>query len=191
MATEEIDFDEAEHIYRVAGRRVISVSQVLVEGGLIDPTWFTEEGKERGIAVHSAVNLDLNDDLHFDSLHPLIKPYVEAWLDAKKYLKIIPYLDLCEKKQYHHIYKYCGRPDIVGHIFGNKTNVVIDVKTGAATTARYQLSAYREFPSILCKFPRRFDLRLFKTGKWSFNEYKDPNDFLIFMDLLNKINSRN
>ena len=61
--THPIQFDEAAHVYTVAGVERPSVTQILKDAGLIDTTWYTDEARQRGRAVHLAAQFLDEDDL--------------------------------------------------------------------------------------------------------------------------------
>lgn len=182
MAQERFEFDEVNGIFRVNGKQVPRVSDIMVKGGIVDPTWFTEESRIRGTAVHHAVFLDIFGDLHVESLHPVVRPYLDAWFLFKKLSRFKPIEALCEKRLYQPVYGYVGRPDILGWLNGRPT--LIDIKSGGDGAARYQLAAYREFPEVLAYQPARFSLCLKKTATFKLNEWDDPRDWNRFYDAL-------
>lgn len=185
VTTNELTFDEAAHVYRLNGTPLISVTTVLKKAGIVVADFFTEEGRLRGTAVHKAVFYDIHADLHLDSLHPMIRPYVEGWLKFKRETHFRPIKALCEVRHHHPLYFYAGTPDVVGWLNGRPA--LIDVKTGDATTARFQTAAYREFPKILALQPDRFDLRLKPDGTYRLNRHPNHNDILQFWDALKKV----
>lgn len=183
----ETVLDEELGVFSYKGTPLIRVSEVLVKGGLIDPRFFTREGTVRGTAVHDAVFLHLFNDLHFESLHPIVKPFIDCYLMFEEITKFRPLLNLCEKRQIHPFYFYTGRPDLVGFLNGRPA--IIDIKTGCAKAARYQTAAYSEFPAFKelfkDKFIDRYDLQLNPVGKLpKLSPHKDPNDWLIFLSAL-------
>lgn len=178
----DIKFDAERHIYTIGDRTLISVTTAIKNAGLIDVTWFTDEARERGKAVHEAIFLDIFDDLDFDDLHPIIRGYFDGWLKFKHDTGFIPVKHLCERPQYHPEFEYVGMPDLLGRLNGRYA--VIDAKTGDASTAPVQTAAYEEFPMIKAFSPDRFSLRLYKDGKYKLNRHDSPNDFLVFLDCL-------
>ena len=175
-------FDKENHIYTLNGTKLFSVTQSLVQSGLIDTRWFTDEGRDRGKAVHEAIYLDLHNDLYVDGLHEIIRPYLDAWFKFKTEMRFKPILELCELKQFHPIYMYAGTPDSVGLLNGR--HVLIDWKTGDASTAHLQTAAYKEFPRIKPYNPDRLSLRLYKTGKYKLIKHDDQDDFYNFLSNL-------
>ncbi len=179
----ELTFDKEKHVYTYDGKTVASVTHVLKASGLIDDRWFDDLSRERGKAVHKAVSLSLINDLDYAGLHAMIKPYVDAFLKFKSLVKFEPIIKLCERRQINLQYNYAGTPDIVCTL--NNRPALIDIKTGASATARYQTAAYSEFQLIKCYRPDRFDLRLFPDGTYKLNRHDDPNDFNVFLSALN------
>lgn len=51
----EIQYDDQKHEYRVNGVKKPCVSDILRAGGLIDSTYYTEEGRDRGKRVAAAI----------------------------------------------------------------------------------------------------------------------------------------
>ena len=56
-SSDTFTFDPDTHQYWVGGEKVLSVTQILKTCGLIDDTWYTEKGRQRGQAVHLATQL--------------------------------------------------------------------------------------------------------------------------------------
>ncbi|HCU25403.1 MAG TPA: hypothetical protein DF383_10310 [Deltaproteobacteria bacterium] len=170
-------FDPEKHLYWLGDRPLVSVTQALTEASIIDSRWYTEEAKNRGTAVHKACELLDLDDLEFDSLHPTIRPYVEAYLQFKRDTGFVP--ELIEHRVYNETYFYAGTLDRAGRI--GKEKVVIDLKSGAVEPwAALQISAYE---ACLSGHYTRMALPLTDTGKYRRPiEYKDPNDFKVFLN---------
>src|SRR5437764_459731 len=73
-------FDPASHLYRVGGRAVPSVTQILAARGLYKGCEHcTEESRERGKAVHSAIHFLDEGDLDKATVDPRIEPYLRAY----------------------------------------------------------------------------------------------------------------
>lgn len=188
MGQAALKFDPDLHAYYLGERRIINVTTALGLGGFPPSQYFTEEGRIRGQSVHDHVFLDIHDDLEEWNLHPLVAGYVAAWFKFRRECRFEPIVPLCEKIQHHPVHDYCGKPDIVCYINGRPA--VVDVKTGASSTARYQIAAYAEFPNIAAVGPlKRFDLRLLPSGNYRLTPHTDPNDWLKFIDCLKKARS--
>lgn len=170
-------FDAEKHLYWWGERPMVSVTQALTEASIIDPRWYTEEARIRGTAVHKACELLDRDDLIFESLHPQIRPYVEAYLKFKQETGFIA--ELIEHRVYNETYFYAGTLDRTGWI--GKERILLDLKSGAIEPwAALQLSGYQG-----CLKPRyaRMALPLTDSGKYGRPiEFKDPNDFNVFLN---------
>jgi hypothetical protein len=118
--THPIQFDEAAHLYTVAGVERPSVTQILKDAGLIDTTWYTDEARERGRAVHFATQFLDEDDLDWDTVLPQYRGYVAAWERFKAESHFIISRDsdgklLIEYLLFQPVSGYCGMLDRVGH----------------------------------------------------------------------------
>ena len=134
-----IELDEGRHIYSVAGREYISVTQALDEGGAI--LWMTKHQVylDRGRAVHSATQFDDEGDLNDADLPPYLLPYVQAWRRFRAETGFVPLL--IELKVFSKRYGYAGTLDRVG-LMGDE-QVVLDIKSGAVHPATaLQTAAY-------------------------------------------------
>lgn len=172
-------FDEERRQFFLGDTELKSVTQILKDAGRIDTRWFDEESRIRGQAVHHGVFLDVDGDLDLDTIHPIVAPYMPGWFDFKAVSRFRPIVELCEKRQFHPVYLYVGKPDLVGLLNGGPA--VIDVKTGNSKTAGLQTAAYADFPEIAALGKvRRFSLTLRRDGKFRLNEYTSANDLLEF-----------
>lgn len=144
------NFDEETHEYRVDGRVVPSVTEILTGAGLaenrfsggreIDPE-VLENAAERGAFAHRAIELDCAGELDEDSLDDEIFAYVEAWRDFVADTGFLPVAN--EISFYNSIGDYCGTFDMVGYLGEELT--VVDLKTGSIGLKpwhKYQLAAY-------------------------------------------------
>ncbi len=129
------DFDPATHTYRIGGRLVPSVTQVL--GDLI-PGWRASDWYlQRGRAVHACAAL-LARGVPFES-DPQIAGQVEAL--RKFFAEVNPRVIWAEKQVYSELYQYAGTLDLFCDI-GAKTNVVLDYKSALTGTVPIQCAAY-------------------------------------------------
>lgn len=181
---EGLTFDPDAHIYRWNGRTVRSVTQIIKAAGLIDDTWFTDFARERGKAVHKAIFLDIMGDLHVDSLHPVVKPYVEGWLEFKAFARIKPLPEYCEWRGYNPVYNYAGTMDVFCLFNGRYS--IIENKTGDENYSQYQTAGYANIPEIAAFAPDRFLLRLKNKGMPNLKPFRDPTDFDRFIYYIQK-----
>jgi len=177
-----LTFDEAPHIYRVDGREVPSVTQILKEayGDLLWP-WAGEFAMERGRLVHAALHLWAQRDLDVKSLSPYIAGYVAAgvkWLTDSGFE-----IRVTEHRMYSSIYDYAGTCDIIGIL--DRKSACVDYKTGepgwatGPQTWAYTQAWQEETGEVI---RNRYGLRLFEDGHYQLIPYHadrdDKADFL-------------
>ncbi len=122
-----IEFDESKHEYLINGQIVPSVTQILRAAGLIDDQWFTDESCIRGSYVAKATHYYDQGDLAVETVDPIIKPYLDAWIRFREESKIEVLAS--EERVYHSIYRYAGTLDRRARWRGKE--MIIDIKTGA------------------------------------------------------------
>lgn len=172
-------FEPETHKYFIDGKEVPSVTQVLVEAGLIDLSFYNEEGKKRGSAVHQACQYLDEDDLDVESISPGLRPYVEAYINFKKETDFKP--ELIEHQVYETFYGFAGTVDRTGIMRGKR--VLIDIKTGSiAPFAAIQTAGYTA--CLHNDFYHRFGLCLKPNGAFKLLEFNDSNDESIFLSAL-------
>ncbi|MGH9437125.1 MAG: hypothetical protein ACRD22_04325 [Terriglobia bacterium] len=169
-----IDFDEEQHIYAVDGVVRPSVTQALKEAGLIDTTWYTDEARLRGKAVHAATQFLDEDDLDWDTVAPKYLGYVRAWEQFRRDSGFRISRDsqdrlFLEYRLYHPVFGYCGTLDRLGTIGSGA--YLIDLKTGDPDEWHgYQLAGYSQcLPDALAR--RRMTVHLKANGRYSTREH--------------------
>jgi hypothetical protein len=138
----KIEFDHATHTYRVDGRVVPSVTQIIAAAGLVKGSeWFTEESRWRGSNVHLACQYLDEGCLDRSALAPEYVPYVEAYERFKAETGFEP--DLIEYSVCDMHGRFAGKLDRTGRIAALDGPVLIDIKTGAVQrTTELQTAAY-------------------------------------------------
>jgi hypothetical protein len=184
--THPIQFDEAAHLYTVAGVERPSVTQILKDAGLIDTTWYTDEARERGRAVHLATQFLDEDDLDWDTVLLQYRGYVEAWARFKQESHFQIGRDsnsklLIEYLLFQAVSGYCGMLDRVATI--GTTEYLIDIKTGDPQDWHgYQLAAYSQcLPNPHSR--KRMTVHLRANGSYSTREHAltaFPYDWQVF-----------
>lgn len=135
----ELTFDEESHRYTLDETPVISVTQALVGGGLVDTKWFTEWARDRGSAVHRAIQLFEADDLDESTIDENVRPFFDAYLKFKAEYRWEPLESELHVWSARH--QYAGTADCVGRTHGTKA--IVDYKTGQLTPAvGIQLTGY-------------------------------------------------
>jgi hypothetical protein len=183
----KIESQEEGHLYRLNDNPVPGVTSVISGLGLIDTSWFTDEHRFRGKAVHAAVHYWLEGDLDWKSLSPALVGYVEG---AIRLIETVKLEGLhIEARVGSETYGFCGTADFVGTILGEP--VVLDWKSGPVReTTGMQLSGYeialREEPGAPDRF-RRIGVQLRSDGTFpkpvNFTSSKDERRFLAALDL--------
>lgn len=181
-----LHFDEPTHTYKVGGRVVPSVTQILaaVDRDLWRvPTSILEAAAALGSAVHKATELDDLDDLDEESLAAPVAPYLAAWRRFRAETGFAPVT--IEERLHNAMYGYCGTLDRVGHLDGQLA--LLDIKSGVAwpshgpQTAAYQ-DAYER------QSGKKIDLRLVvylrDDGTYRMVAQRDKTDWSVFLAAL-------
>jgi hypothetical protein len=168
-----VNFDEASHTYTVEGRKLPSVTQVLLAERLIDDRWFTEWARERGSAVHLACQMVAEGDLDETSLDPRIAGYVDAYRLFLAETGFDPHhleVTVVSKSD-----GYAGRFDQAGTDRLDRLGI-IDLKTGAPNRATgVQLSAYSRAWYEESKYNAEFlwGVHLQENGRYKIEDYSE------------------
>lgn len=177
----EITFDPEAHVYRLNGEALPSVTGIIRDAGLSDyssiPPAILERAAARGKAVHTAIELLLENDLDFDSLDPSLHGYVAAY---KRFVDDTGWTPThVEQRVYHPVLRYVGTYDQLGAMRDGR-RFLVDVKTAAKRAPWWpiQAAAYHE---CLDEPAGRAALRLDKHGRYEFIEYTDRNDRAVWI----------
>jgi hypothetical protein len=170
-----ITFDAATHTYRVDGRVIPSVTQILKATGYINDRWYTPGSAERGTQIHAETALIDHGFMQIDDYkNTQYYNYLLAWEKFKKEIGIGNFFYI-EKPLYSKRYDFCGTIDrVVKTITGT---FILDIKTGVKNKSHeLQLNAYRilmdkDFCNLLC-------VHIKDNGKYSCEDQKLSNDFL-------------
>lgn len=174
-------FNADDHSYRTPdGARLTSVTQALVQAGIIDTTWYSEAAAWRGSVVHRCCELWDKGKLVESSVDPEAMGYLDAWREASYALGIQPVA--VEVPSFHPQFGYAGTPDVVTN------DGVFDRKTGAlAPWHGLQLAAYAHLGDNP-KAKRRVAVQLKPNGRYSVKMFKPqdmPTDWAVFQSALN------
>lgn len=192
-----LTFDEEPHLYRVDGRVVPSVTQVLksVYGDLIWP-WANEFAMERGRRVHQALHYWILGDLDAKKLSDHIAGYVAAGIrflqESGFEIDKIDGRPASENRMFSAIYDFAGTADIFGAL--NRRKACVDFKTGEPGWAcGPQTWAYSQmWQEMYGEVVRdRYGLRLSEDGSYQLIPYKDArNDQSDFLSALRVMQRR-
>lgn len=130
LTTPALRFESHGHRYFLDDVQIPSVTQMLVATGWIDPTYYNEESRARGTAVHRhAAAYDMGA-LDLDRVTKY-RGYVLAYIEVMR--KIRPTMLAIEEMAVHPGYPFAGTPDRVALMFGVLT--IPEIKTGGREKA--------------------------------------------------------
>lgn len=134
----KLELDE-NHIYRLDGCRLISVTQAL---SILDDRWKVDPFYlERGRLIHLATEYYDHDELDKSTVDERIRPYLDAYMRFRHETDFSPVY--VEHKLYHPRYLYAMRIDRIGWLNGRF--VIVDLKSGTRTKVdELQGAAYFE-----------------------------------------------
>ena len=182
--------DRERHLYALHRVPLDSVTDILQELGVVDPTYYNETGKIRGGKVHlGTALLERPGGLDWESLKPIedalgepITPYVRAY---ERYLRETGWKSqIIEKAYYHPDYLYAGTPDRIGRFPDDKLGSLLDLKTGKSVHpgTALQTGAYDEMVPREGGIPRRrYGVLLKVDGDFILKRFDDHNDGQTFL----------
>ncbi len=185
----KIDFDPAAHAYRLDGRPVPSVTQVL---GLLED-WSAvrpdvlEAAARFGTHVHEAVHLDCRGELDEAALDPAIAPYLAGWRAflSESGATVIA----SEVRVAHQTLQYAGTADVI--VEWRNVLCLMDIKSGQVPrTWRAQTAAYARAWDNQRRGDRpissaRYCVQLRDDGSYKTHKSSDPSDWTLFLSALN------
>lgn len=184
-----LTFDEPSHTYRVDGRVVPSVTQLL--GTLQDwqgvPPSVLEAKAELGRCVHKACELDDADDLDEESIDPVVLGYLQGWRKFKRETGAL--ILQSERQLANRLLGFAGTLDRVAELLAVSAGDrwLIDIKSSStlAPWVGVQLAGYR---LLLESNGERVDrlaaVQLLPDGTYRIERYGHPDDVRCFMSLL-------
>lgn len=182
-----VEFDKQTHTYKLNGRRIPSVTQVLapLEDFSRVPHDVLEAARLFGQHVHEACDLFNRGELDWLSLDPALVPYVESW---RKFINDTGAVVIAsEMRLVHPTLGYAGTPDVI-LAWGNRT-VLPDLKSTATVphTVGAQTAAYaKAYQSMVGgREPDRYCIQLGADGKYKLHPRRDPADWSLFLSCLN------
>lgn len=186
----QLAFDEASHSYTLGGVKIPGVTSLLdlLHSFAGVPRDILEAAKKRGSAVHLACefhDLDELDEPGLQQMSPHIWGYLQGW---KKFLADHePNWTAIEQPIAHQAMRYAGTPDRFGAITYEGQRIEdaqVDIKTSISSHPCWgvQTMAYNQAAGH--PRARRFTCRLRADGTYKLDEWKDPNDWAVFVSLL-------
>ncbi len=123
--------------------------------------------------------------MDYDSLHPILKPYVDAYIEWKA-ISGVEKWDYIEQEITHSKYHYQGRFDRASI----RDGILADLKCGPDEhpSIGLQLAAYEGVlqgrRGVRGKL-HRLSIHLLPNGRFKVHEWKDRADFPLFLGMLN------
>jgi hypothetical protein len=182
----ELTLDDS-HVYRLDGRRLHGVTDVLDAVGLISDFAKNDIAARRGSMVHLACHYLAEERLDWTTVDEQIVAYVRAF---EKFLHDTNFeVWKVETQLYDEELGFAGTFDLYGYCPAMGISV-LDIKTGIK--ARYhgpQLAAYQHLiRNKHWKFPdHRAVIRLRADATYTLDPYKDRNDWKLFVSALNLV----
>ena len=128
----KFEFEEENHIYRLDGYQIPSVSVIL---DMLFPKDFMGpaliQGMSKGKYIHKCCHMDYYYMLNLKKLEPEIKPYIKHFRDFKK-KHLDPINCIWEKPSFCSQFLYGFTPDILD----TKKYILWDIKTGKKASGK-------------------------------------------------------
>ena len=186
-------FDADDHAYVSieTGEIYPHITGLLKSAGLVDSRWYTDESRDRGHYVHTlTAQYDLGA-IEREDLLRVDSPY-KGWLAAHcEAMSVIgPKWQSIEEPIVHAQYRFGGRPDRVGKVYG--ATAVVEIKSGDPEPAHcIQLALQCILVAPEVGLPPetipRYGLYLKRTGKWVLQSFPDTRkDFAKARDILKR-----
>lgn len=178
--SDALTMDEASHTYRVGGRRIPGVTEVLRAAGLTPSMeWVSEYALDRGRQVHKAVALYAEGMLDESDLDPVIVPRLAAYKAWRATLEPDVQVVAIEQMRASATLNFCGTPDQILRIAG--TEVVVELKCGAPHASHaWQGAAYQHLTGAA----GRLGLYLAADGRYKAVPWTNRQDWPIFQSAL-------
>lgn len=187
-----LQFDEAAHRYTLDGVELPSVTTVLgdvmheYDGIAAD---VLRHAQERGTAVHKACELHDLENLDYESVSPIVLPYLEGYI---KFLGETQFQHhAIEQKVVSRKYGYAGTLDRIGTLAKAKRRCQIDLKSAVSVsksvgpqTAAYDQAAREDGLIEPKEIVDRYALQLRADGGYRLLPCKSPADFSVFVSAL-------
>lgn len=185
IPAEGLFFDAEAHAYYLNGTRVPGVTTILREVGLIDATFYTEEGRDRGTFAHEACEaVDLGHQ-EIEDVPDDLRWLVRSWVRFRDEHGFEA--EAVEEPRCNAALRYAGTPDRVGTFTRGQwagRRFVIDFKSSESAEKwwRYQLAGYRgTFDASEIGGLGRMSLRLSQSGIAKPDVYADHvGDWRVF-----------
>lgn len=178
--------DEITRTFKIGGRNVPSITDILKEFGFIDDEYFKPEHRERGQRIHSATHYLDENDLNWASVRDEDLGFMQAYERASKELNLRHIRT--EERLFNTALMFCGKPDRVSTWNLSKGQVVLEIKTGSVPASTGLQTAGQDLLLPTLSVPReRAALELHSDGTWRpvfFSGAEHEQDRDIFLGLV-------
>lgn len=154
------------------------VTEILRGAGLVDSSWFTDEARDRGTAVHQACQYLAERALDWDSLHGSIRGRVSSFNAFLSEMR--PEILATEERVESLSHGYRGTPDLRLRLDGREGVADLKPPTEAPWHA-IQLAAYA---GAYDRPMKRWNIYLADTGRYRIVERKSREDWKVFLAAL-------
>ncbi len=197
--SEILTFDEPSHTYRLGGRVIPSVTQLLDKlhsfAGV--PEEVLEAAKERGTYVHRMTEFYDQDELDIPAVPEQYQGYLKGW--QAFCAEYAPVWSGIEHRGHSKVFGYAGTMDRKGTLPGRYPQFqrwVVDIKTSAQPHPVWgmQTAAYRQIlaeEEQLYALARRGTVQLRPDGTFKFLTWDEPSDLPAFQSLITLSNWSN
>lgn len=191
-----LTFDADLHLYRDENGVVRpSVTGLLERAGLVDDSFFTEEGRHRGTVVHQlTLDMDLDaitlKDVMASQEHRDYRGYVAAYAAVREMLRPDwEFLEQAFMTPPTMRYRFGGKPDRGGEI--RRAKSAFELKTGGPCKSHaIQLALQAILLATQWRIPavtiKRYVCRLQPNGKFAVDEFTRRADFDTAHDILRR-----
>lgn len=188
---EDFDYNHDEHLYRLGGMVIPSITQTLKLMGFVDKRYFSEATATRGTHVHLACQFLVEKNLNWESVDESIRPRVETF--GRFLEEMRPELIFAEIPLHHSLYRFGGTPDLFVKMNGELC--VIDIKSGKAKlAAKLQTAAQKLLIEQMRNYQhgqiKRFALELPEKGNYKLVPHDDRKDAPMFLNAVSMVYRR-
>lgn len=190
-------FDAESHTYTLDGSAIPSVTQMLGQAGYISEAWYTGESAERGRQVHRlCADYDwgvFGDLRQCDSEY---KNWLLAYVRFKQ--REQPVWASIEDAFANTHYRFGGRPDRVGKVYG--CEAIVELKSGAMERWHGIQTALHDIliGGLPVRVRMRYGLYLRKNGKFRFVQHdglepkcsRGPEDYDLAYEVIQRCTGR-
>ena len=178
----EFRFVDESHTYFLGERKLPSITGIIKACGYSDPTYYTQESRDRGSHVHLAIKFLNKETLDWSTV---IDRYIGYVIAYEKFVRDWNLkLTMFELPLYHPDLLFAGTPDLVGTCLDN-VPCIVEIKTGPVmkwtalqTAAQELLVRAWDAPSVR---RRRWGVTLNVDGTYSKpKEFTEDRDDTVF-----------